>query len=90
MYCSIDPATAILEVAVHTGFKTLDTVPHALTSMTVFEPASVHVVDPASVPDPGWLRPGIPGAGLQDYGDDLLARQGFIAVPARYLPIAGT
>ena len=31
VYCSIDPATAILEVAVHKGFKALDTVPHVLT-----------------------------------------------------------
>ncbi len=82
VYCSIDPATAILEVAVHTGFKALDTVPHVLTSMTVSEPASVHVVDPASVPDPGWLRPGIPGAGQQIFGGDLLARHDFIAIPS--------
>ncbi|MFL5101793.1 MAG: RES family NAD+ phosphorylase, partial [Xanthobacteraceae bacterium] len=26
VYCSIDPATAILEVAVHKGFRALDTV----------------------------------------------------------------
>ena len=26
VYCSVDPATAILEVAVHKGFKALDTV----------------------------------------------------------------
>uniref|UniRef100_UPI003F94965A RES family NAD+ phosphorylase n=1 Tax=Rhodoblastus sp. TaxID=1962975 RepID=UPI003F94965A len=31
VYCSIDPATAILEVAVHTGFEALDSVPHVLT-----------------------------------------------------------
>jgi RES domain-containing protein len=30
VYCSIDPATAILEVAVHKGFKALDTVAHVL------------------------------------------------------------
>lgn len=28
VYCSIDPATAILEVAVHKGFDVLDTVHH--------------------------------------------------------------
>jgi len=27
VYCSFDPAPAILEVAVHKGFKVLDTVP---------------------------------------------------------------
>ncbi|MEA2728512.1 MAG: hypothetical protein QOF70_2987, partial [Acetobacteraceae bacterium] len=26
VYCSVDPATAILEVAVHKGFRALDTV----------------------------------------------------------------
>src|SRR5690606_37439658 len=34
VYCSLDPATAILEVAVHKGFKPLDTVAHALTAVT--------------------------------------------------------
>ena len=82
VYCSIDPATAILEVAVHKGFKALDTVPHVLTSVAIPRPESVHVVVPASVPDPDWLRPGIPGAGQQDFGDDLLARHDFIVIPS--------
>jgi RES domain-containing protein len=82
VYCSIDPATAILEVAVHKGFKALDTVPHVLTAMTVTRPPSVHVVDPASVPNPNWLRPGIPGAGQQTFGNALLARHEFILIPS--------
>jgi RES domain-containing protein len=82
VYCSIDPATAILEVAVHKGFKALDTVPHILTSMIVSAPANVHVVDPVSVPNPGWLWPGLPGAGQQDFGDDLLARHEFVMIPS--------
>jgi len=82
VYCSIDPATAILEVAVHTGFRALDTVPHVLTAVTVSEPASVRVVEPAAVPNPNWLRPGIPGAGQQAFGDDLLARHRFVLVPS--------
>jgi RES domain-containing protein len=82
VYCSIDPATAIVEVAVHKGFKALDTVPHVLTSVTVVEPASVHVVEPASIPNPNWLRPGIPGAGQQAFGDALLARHKFILIPS--------
>ena len=61
VYCSIDPATAILEVAVHKGFKALDTVAHVLTAMTITASSSVHIVD--SVPNPNWLRPGIPSAG---------------------------
>lgn len=82
VYCSIDPATAIIEVAVHKGFKALDTVPHVLTSVIISEPASVHVVDPASIPNPNWLRPGIPGAGQQAFGDDLLEKHKFVAIPS--------
>lgn len=82
VYCSIDPATAILEVAVHKGFQTLDIVAHTLTSLTIGDPVTVHVVDPSSVPNPNWLRPGIPGAGQQAFGDDLLARHQFVAIPS--------
>jgi RES domain-containing protein len=82
VYCSIDPATAILDVAVHTGFRALDTVPHVLTAVTISEPASVHVADPDSVPNPNWLRPGIPSAGQQAFGDDLLARHKFVVIPS--------
>ena len=82
VYCSIDPAAAILEVAVHKGFKALDTVPHVLTALTVTETSRVHVVDPADVPNPNWLRPGIPGAGQRAFGDALLARHGFVLIPS--------
>ena len=82
VYCSIDPATAILEVAVHKGFRTLDTVPHVLTAVTITQPASVYVVDPLSIPNPNWLRPGIPGAGQQNLGDTLLARHKFVLIPS--------
>jgi RES domain-containing protein len=82
VYCSFDPATTILEIAVHKGFRPLDTVPHVLTSMTIGDPSAVHVVDPTSVPNPNWLRPGIPGAGQQMFGDDLLARHPFVAIPS--------
>jgi hypothetical protein len=32
VYYPIDPATAFLEVAVHKGFRALDTVPHSISS----------------------------------------------------------
>ncbi len=83
VYCSIDPATAILEVAVHKGFKALDTIPHVLTAMIVTEPSAVHVVDPSSVPNPNWLRPEIPSAGQQTFGDGLPASHKFILIPER-------
>lgn len=81
VYCSIDPATAILEVAVHKGFKALDTVPHILTAIN-FDPAATFVVQPSSVPNANWLRPGIPSAGQQTFGDNLLSKHKFIMIPS--------
>jgi len=82
VYCSVDPATAILEVAVHKGFRALDTVRHILTSVTIRDLSGVHVVEPEAVPNPNWLRPGIPGAGQQVFGDGLLARHRFVLIPS--------
>jgi RES domain-containing protein len=82
VYCSIDPATAILEVAVHKGFKALDTVAHVLTAMRITEPASVHVVRPETIPNANWLPPGFPSAGQQDFGDALLTQHKFVAIPS--------
>ena len=82
VYCGLDPSTAVLEVAVHKGFKTLDTKPHVLTALNIIDPSVVYVVDPAVVPNPNWLRPGIPSAGQQAFGDDLLAHHKFILIPS--------
>jgi RES domain-containing protein len=82
IYCSIDPATAILEVAVHKGFRTLDTMPFVLTATRIANPAEIHIVLPDTVPNPNWLRPGIPGAGQQAFGDDLLGHHRFVAIPS--------
>ena len=82
VYCSLDPATAILEVAVHKGFRALDTVAHIMTAAVIADAGDVHVLDPASLPNPNWLRPGIPGAGQQAFGDDLLQRHRFVAIPS--------
>jgi RES domain-containing protein len=82
VYCSLDPGTAILEVAVHKGFSALDTVPHVLTSLTILDPARIHVVDPPAVPNPNWLRPAIPSAGQQAFGDALLAAHAFVVIPS--------
>jgi RES domain-containing protein len=62
--------------------KPLDVVPHILTSLTISDPAAVHVVEPALVPNPNWLRPGIPSAGQQMFGDDLLSKYPFLAIPS--------
>ncbi len=82
VYCSVDPATAILEVAVHKGFRALDAVPHVLTAVVITDPSSVHVVQPAAVPDPTWLRPGFPSVGQQQFGDALLSANPFLLLPS--------
>lgn len=82
VYASLDPATAILEVAVHKGFSVLDTVPHVLTSFSVPTNADIRVVMPDEVPNPAWLVPGTPGAGQQAFGDGLLAKHHFILIPS--------
>jgi len=82
VYCSIDPATAIIEVAVHKQFRILDTVPHILTSLEITDPSAVHVVDPADISNSNWLRPGIPSAGQQAFGDAKLAAHRFILIPS--------
>ena len=82
IYCSIDPATAILEVAAHRGFRALDTVPHVLTSLTITDPSNIRVIRPADVPNANWLRPGTPSAGQQEFGDTLLARHKLVAIPS--------
>jgi RES domain-containing protein len=82
VYCALDPATAILEVAVHKTFHALDTVPHILTSFEVADIVPVHVVQPDHVPNPNWLRPGVPSIGQQQFGDDLLAKHLFVIIPS--------
>ena len=82
VYCSLDPATALVEVAVHKGFDTLDAVPHVLTCFEILEPGSVHVVDWSDIANPNWLVPGIPGDAQQKFGDALLARHKFVAIPS--------
>lgn len=82
VYASLDAATAILEVAVHKGFPVLDSDPHVMTSFILSDPEGVHVVEPAEVPNPNWLVPGVPSAGQQGFGDGLLSRHGVFAVPS--------
>ena len=82
VYAALDPATAILEVAVHKTFRTLDIVAHILTSARVRDPSQIHVVNPGDVPNPNWLRPGALSAGQQAFGDALLAAHAFVLVPS--------
>ncbi|MBN9461305.1 MAG: RES domain-containing protein [Burkholderiales bacterium] len=82
VYCSLDAATAIIEVAVHKGFRALDTVPHVSTVLEIHDPEHVHVALPSEIPNATWLLPGIPSAGQQAFGASLLAAHRFIAIPS--------
>ena len=82
LYCSLDAATAILEVAVHKGFPALDKVPHVITALKIDDPALVFVVKPGDVPNPAWLSTGVPSAGQQAFGAELLADHLFFAIPS--------
>jgi RES domain-containing protein len=53
-----------------------------LTAVTIARSANVHAVDPAIVPNPNWLRPGMPSAGQQNWGDALLAAHPFVLLPS--------
>lgn len=82
VYAALDPATAILEVAVHLTFRALDAVPHTLSSARIPDAGKVHVVAPTDVPRPDWLRPGPPSTGQQAFGDALLAAHLFVLIPS--------
>ena len=86
VYCALDASTAILEVAVHRGFKRMDTVPHNLTSLHILDPGDVHVVEAAALPNANWLRSGMPSAGQQEFGDALLKAHKFVLVPSVVSP----
>lgn len=70
----------------HKGFRTLDTVAHTLTSLEIANPADVHIVDPATLPNRNWLAPGLPSAGQQGFGDALLAAHKFVLLPSAVSP----
>ena len=82
IYCGLDPATAILEVAVHKGFDVLDTDPHRIVQIAITDPSEALVVRPADVPNAAWLRPGAPSMGQQQFGDRLLASAPFVVIPS--------
>ena len=82
VYCSADPSTAILEVAVHKGFPVLDSVPHIMTSALIPDVSAVHVVMPEDVPHPMWLHPAPPGRGQQAFGRQLLEQHVFVLIPS--------
>lgn len=84
VYCSLDPATTILESAVHRGFRVLDTHPFVLTSMEVLDLSNIAVVVPSVIAaiNPAWLHSGVPSAGQQAWGADMLAKHDFVVLPS--------
>jgi RES domain-containing protein len=82
VYCSIDPATAILEVAAHAGLAALDVTPRTLTSLVVDTPAAIHVVQPEDVPNSRWLLPADVSVEQQEFGDALLAEHKLVLMPS--------
>jgi RES domain-containing protein len=82
LYTSLDPSTAILEVAVHKGLNTLDAVAHTLIQIEILTPKRVFKVDPASVPNANWLRPGTVSKAQQLFGDALLKAHPMVRIPS--------
>jgi RES domain-containing protein len=82
VYAALDPATAILEVAVHKGFRALDTEHHVLTQARMIDPLQVHIVESDDIPNPNWLRPGRPSAGQQEYGAGIVNSHAFVLLPS--------
>lgn len=82
VYASADPSTAILEVAVHTGFDALDTVPYVLTCFEVLDPSMIHVVQPESVSNPVWLTSASASPNQRRFADALLAKHPFVLIPS--------
>lgn len=82
IYTSLDPATTILEVAVHAGFELLDTVPHQMLHIHILKPDTVHVVQPEDIPNPYWRMPGAVSAGMQKFGNDLLDQHPLVLLPS--------
>ena len=91
VYCSLDPATCLVEAAVHRGFDVLDSQPHVLSCLAIYLGAGatglaaapgVRVVAPDDLPNPAWLHGGQPSAGQQRFGAELLALHGIVVLPS--------
>ena len=84
VYCSLDPATCLVEAAVHRGFMVLDTRPHVLSCLQINPlpdgQPGVQVVMPEALPNPAWLHGGVPGAGQQRFGAGWLASPGVLVI----------
>ena len=87
VYASLDPATCVLEAAVHRGFAVLDSQPHTLTRLTLAltddaTPGGIRVVLPGELPNPAWLHHGVPSDGQQRWGELQLRQFGVLLLPS--------
>jgi len=83
VYTSVDPSTAILEVAVHKTFLNLDREPHVLTAARLrLDMAPMFKIDITSIPNPNWLAPGHVSWAQQQYGTSLLEQHPWVMVPS--------
>ena len=69
-------------------FHTLDTVPHTLTALEITDPKRVHVVQPSVIAsiNRNWFGLGLPSAGQQAFGNDLLRKHDFVVLPSTVAP----
>jgi RES domain-containing protein len=88
VYASLDPATTILEKAVHAGFAILDTVAHTMTKFVIEDIDFLDVIEPRQIANPNWLRPGVPNLAQQDFLTSRLANASkpFVAIPSVISP----
>jgi len=82
VYCALDPSTAILEVAVHKGFRVLDTQPHVMTAFQVAEPARIKVFAPGDIPEADWLDSNNATPERRAWGAEQLQKHGIIVIPS--------
>lgn len=82
VYCSLDPSTAVLEVAVHKGFAILDTDPHVMTSFTLSGAAPVRVFGLDDIPELDSLDPNCSDPARRGWGDAQLAAHPVIVLPS--------
>lgn len=81
VYASVDPATAILEVAANAGLYNLDTAKRTLIRFSI-SLAHCKVIWPVDVPNPNWLVPGNPTTGQQAFGQRAMADRGAVLIPS--------
>jgi RES domain-containing protein len=82
VYASADPATALLEVGVHTSLPSLTMVQYVKTAFAITDMADLHIVWPDEIPDEAWLTRGPPSNEQRDFGHALLDQHAFIALPS--------